>query len=106
MWVPSMMCGWWSLTASWSKSGYHGWVYDYGLHLVDNRVGFPTLVPVETATVSEKVVVDQQAEQIIQDLAPHTLTTDNSYAQATRIRQWAKRGVGLLTPAVQWPTGR
>jgi hypothetical protein len=92
--------------ASWSPSGYHGWVYGYGLHLVDNRVGFPTLVPVETATVSEKVVVDQQAEQIIQDLAPHTLTTDNSYAQATRIRQWAKRGVGLLTPAVQWPTGR
>ena len=27
--------------ASWSKSGYHGWVYGYGLHLVDNRVGFP-----------------------------------------------------------------
>src|SRR2546427_11636210 len=26
---------------SWSKSGYHGWVYGYGLHLVDNRVGFP-----------------------------------------------------------------
>ena len=26
---------------SWSNSGYHGWVYGYGLHLVTNRVGFP-----------------------------------------------------------------
>jgi hypothetical protein len=27
--------------ASWSKSGSHGWVYGYGLHWGDNRVGFP-----------------------------------------------------------------
>jgi hypothetical protein len=39
-------------------------------------------------------------------LSPATLTTDNSYAQATRIRQWAKRGVLLLTPAFKWTTGR
>ena len=92
--------------ASWSKSGYHGWVYGYGLHLVDNRVGFPKLVQVETATVSEKLVIDHQAEQIIQDFAPATVTTDNSYAQARRIREWAKRGVVLLTPACKWTTGR
>src|SRR5215216_4834978 len=52
--------------ASWSKSGYHGWVYGYGLHLVDNRVGFPKLVQVETATGAETIVIDHQAEQIIQ----------------------------------------
>jgi hypothetical protein len=92
--------------ASWSKSGYHGWVYGYGLHLVNNRVGFPKLVQVETATVSEKVVIDQQAEQIITDFGPATVTTDNSDAQAMRIRQWAKRGVVLLTPAFKWAKGR
>jgi hypothetical protein len=92
--------------ASWSKSGYHGWVYGYGLHLVDNRVGFPKLVQVETATVSEKVVIDQQAAQIIHDFDPATVTTDNSYAQAIRIRQWANRGVVLLTPALKWTKGR
>lgn len=92
--------------ASWSKSGYHGWVYGYGLHLVGNRVGFPQLVQVETATVSEAVVIDQQTEPILQDLHPATVTTDNSYAQATRIRHWAQRGVVLLTPAIKWTTGR
>ena len=92
--------------ASWSKSGYHGWVYGYGLHLVDNRVGYPKLVQIETATVSEKLVIDQQADPIIDAFAPSTLTTDNSYAQAIRIRQWAKRGVLLLTPALKWTKGR
>lgn len=94
------------IDASWSKSGYHGWVYGYGLHLVNNRVGFPKLVQVETATVSESTVLDQQAEQIIHDFAPDTISTDNSYAQASRIRRWAKRGVVLLSPAVKWTQGR
>ena len=91
---------------SWSKSGYQGWVYGYGLHLVANRVGFPKMVQVETAAVSEKVVIDHQAEQLLNDFRPATVTTDNSYAQAMRIRQWAKRGVLLLTPALKWTTGR
>ena len=40
--------------ASWSKSGYHGWGYGYGLPLVDNRVGFPGWVQMETAAVAER----------------------------------------------------
>jgi hypothetical protein len=91
---------------SWSKSGYHGWVYGYGLHLVDNRVGFPKMVQVETASVSEKIVIDQQAEPLINTFHPATVSTDNSYAQAMRIRQWATRGVVLLSPAVKWTAGR
>lgn len=51
--------------ASWSKSGSHGWVYGYGLHLVDNRVGFPKWVQIETAAVAESNIIDQQAP-------PHT----------------------------------
>jgi hypothetical protein len=76
------------------------------LHLVNNRVGFPKLAQVETAAVSEKVVIDHQAEQLIHDFRPATVTTDDSYTQATRIRQWAQRGVLLLTPALKWTTGR
>jgi hypothetical protein len=92
--------------ASWSTSGYHGWVSGYGLHLLDKRVGFPKMVHVETATVSEKIVIDHQADQIIHDFEPATVTTDNSYAQARRLRQWAKRGVALVSPAVKWTKGR
>jgi len=78
--------------ASWSKSGYHGWVYGYGLHLVDNRVGFPKWVQIETAAVAESDVIDQQAPPLIQYFHPDTVTTDNSYAKARRIRQWAQQG--------------
>jgi hypothetical protein len=92
--------------ASWSKSGYHGWVDGYGLHLVDNRVGFPQWVQVDTAAVAESDVSDQQAVPLMQSFHPETVTTDNSYAKARRIRQWAQQGVGLLSPAVKWVKGR
>ncbi len=36
-------------------------VHGDGLHLVSNRAGFPKLVQVTPASVSEKVVIDQQA---------------------------------------------
>lgn len=51
--------------ASWSKSGYHGWVYGYALDVVGNRAGFVKLIQVETAAVSEKTVIDQQSDQLI-----------------------------------------
>ncbi|MDE0467014.1 MAG: hypothetical protein OYL97_08140 [Candidatus Poribacteria bacterium] len=40
-------------TATWSKSGYHGWVYDYALHLTSIRNGFPILFEVLPAHVYE-----------------------------------------------------
>jgi Transposase DDE domain len=92
--------------ASWSQSGYHGWVYGYGLHLVDNRVGFPKWVQIETAAVAESDCIDHQATPLIQHFRPDTVTTDNSYAKARRIRQWAQQGVVLLSPAVKWVKGR
>lgn len=91
--------------ASWRKSAYHGWVYGYGLHLTCNQQGFPKLVQVETACVSESQVVDQKTEQIFQ-LMPQILVADNSYFKAMRIRNWAKQGVILLTPATKWKNGR
>ncbi len=92
--------------ATWGKSGYHGWVYGYGLHLTCNRAGFPKLVQVETAALSESHVIDEQADAILHHLTPDTLTADNSYTQASRIRYWAHQGVALLTPALKWVKGR
>jgi hypothetical protein len=92
--------------ASWSKSGYHGWVYGYGLPLVDNRVGFPKWVQIETAAVAASDGIDPQAPSLIQHCRPATVTTDNRDAKARRIRQWAQQGVVLLSPAVQWVKGR
>ncbi len=92
--------------ASWSKSGYHGWVYGYGLHLTCTPAAMPVLLQVETATGSESKVMDQKAAAILDQLQPKTVSTDNSYTKAMRIRTWAKRGVALLTPAHQWLKGR
>jgi len=91
--------------ASWGKSAYHGWVYGYCLHLTCNRSGFPRLVQVETASVDESLVVEQKSELIFQ-LAPRALVADNAYHKAKRVRNWAKAGVLLLTPATKWKNGR
>ncbi|RIK32793.1 MAG: hypothetical protein DCC55_36195 [Chloroflexi bacterium] len=92
--------------ATWSKSGYHGWVYGYGLHLTCNEAAFPALVQVETAAVAEATVIEQQEPILLLTLKPETLAADNSYAKASRIRRWAKQGVVLLTPASKWRKGR
>ena len=91
--------------ASWSKSGYHGWVYGYGLHATCNRQGFPKLAQVETGSVSESQAIDHKATQILQ-LEPNELVGDDSYTKYTRIRAWAKAGVALLVPALKWVKGR
>lgn len=92
--------------ATWSKSAYHGWVYGYGLHATCNEEAFPAMVQVETAAVAESEVLDQKAPTILDRLQPETLAADDAYTKATRIRQWAKRGIALLTPALKWVTGR
>lgn len=92
--------------ATWSKSGYHGWVYGYGLHITCNSAAFPMLVQVETGSVAEKTVIEQKEKQIIGTFESETLSGDNSYAQATRIRRWAKKGVALLSPAFKWKNSR
>lgn len=92
--------------ATWGKSAYHGWLYGYGLHLCDNRAGFPKLVQVETASVAESLILDAQERRLLEDLVPSTLTTDDAYTQAKRIRRFAQAGVVLLTPALRWVSGR
>jgi hypothetical protein len=91
--------------ASWRKSGYHGWVYGYSLHLSCNRAGFPKLVQVETASVSESEVLEHKEEALFA-FHPDAVIGDNAYFKALRLRTWAARGVILLTPAVKWKNGR
>lgn len=92
--------------ATWSKSDYHGWVYGYGLHITCTQNAFPTLITVQSAVVSESWVIDHKASQILTQLSPQTLTADDAYTQAMRIRRWAKLGVALSTPALRWTKGR
>jgi hypothetical protein len=92
--------------ATWGKSTYHGWVYGDGLHLSDKGAGFPNLVQVETASVAQSPVLEAQEPRLLHELAPNTLTTDDAFTQARRIRRWAQAGVVLLTPALRWVKGR
>ena len=92
--------------ATWSKSGYHGWVYGYGLHIICTQTAFPTLMTVQSASVSESWVIDEKASEILTHLSPQTLTADDAYTQAGRIRRWAKSQVALITPALRWTKGR
>jgi hypothetical protein len=92
--------------ATWSKSAYHGWVYGYAVHMTCNQEAFPALLQVETAAVSESEIFDQKEPIILEQLQPETLSADNAYTKAMRIRRWAQRGVALLTPALKWVKGR
>lgn len=94
------------MDATWSKSGYQGWVYGYGLHLTCNLAAFPQLVVVTTAATSETDILDQKEAFILQVIQPRSLTADNGYTKALRIRRWFKQGVALLTPAKKWIKGR
>lgn len=92
--------------ATWSKSGYHGWVYGYSMHLTDNQAGLPKLVQIETAAYSEAQVMQDKEALFLQVIQPDTVCGDNGYTAARRIRQWAAQGVALLTPALKWVKGR
>lgn len=91
--------------AAWGKSGYHGWVYGYGLHLTTNLQGFPKLAIVEPANVADAVILERKKEQLWQ-YNPLAIVGDNGYFQAKRTRAWAKEGILLLTPAKVWQKGR
>jgi hypothetical protein len=92
--------------ATWSKSAYHGWVYGYGIHLTTTQAGFPVLMEVETASFSEKEAIERKEESILKQIKPDTLCGDDAYTKSMRIRNWAKQGVLLLTPALRWRNGK
>ena len=70
-----------------------------------NEFAFPCLIQVETASVSEAEVIDQKAPILLEQIQPATLAADNAYAKASRIRNWVKQGITLLSPAFNWVNG-
>ncbi len=92
--------------ASWKKSAYHGWVYGYDLHLTTTQAGFPVLMEVETASFSEKEALARKEETILTQIKPDSLCGDDAYTKAMRIRNGAKQGVILVTPALRWCKGK
>lgn len=84
--------------ATWSKSGYHGWLYGYGLHTTTNGSGFPKLVSVETASVSEHTVFAEKVPHLLHTNAGY-LVGDDGYTNLKKVRECACHGLVLLTQA-------
>ena len=84
-------------TATWSKSGYHGWVYGYGLHLTGIRNGFPVMFQVLPANVNERKVLDTKKDQLIEK-AVRCIVADNGYVDKKRQAAFAQDEVLLITP--------
>ena len=84
-------------TATWSKSGYHGWVYGYGLHLTSIRNGFPVMFQVLPANVNERKVLDTKKDRLIEK-GVRCIVADNGYVDKKRTAAFAKHQVLLLTP--------
>ena len=84
-------------TATWSKSGYHGWVYGYGLHLTSIRNGFPVMFQVLPANVNERKVLDTKKDRLLEK-GVRCIVADNGYVDKKRQATFAKDGVLLLTP--------
>jgi hypothetical protein len=78
--------------ASWSKSGYHGWVFGYGLHTTVTGSGFPLLAEVKTAKVSEQTVLTQKQDVLFSRNIGY-LIGDDGYTNFDRTEKWAKRGL-------------
>ena len=84
-------------TATWSKSGYHGWVYGYGLHLTATHSGFAVMFQVEPANVNERNVLDTKKEKLV-DRGTRCIVADNGYVDKKRATAFAEVDVLLLTP--------
>jgi len=47
-------------------------------------------VQVETGSLREGPVLDKKEEHLLTHLQPHSLTADDAYTNAMRIRKWAR----------------
>ena len=84
-------------TATWSKSGYHGWVYGYGLHLTCIRNGFPVMFQVLPANVNERKALDTKKGRFLEK-GVRCIVTDNGYVDKKRQTVFAETHMLLLTP--------
>jgi len=86
--------------ATWSKSAYHGWVFGYGLHTTCTSSGFPVLLEADTASVSEHEVIKLKEEAIL-PMNTGYLVTDDGYTDFEKVRDYATKGLLLITPALR-----
>ena len=84
-------------TATWSKSGYHGWVYGHAIHLTSIRNGFPVMFDVLPANVNERNVLDSKKDRLIEK-GIRCIVADNGYVDKKRQATFAEDQVLLLTP--------
>ena len=84
-------------TATWSKSGYHGWVYGYGLYLTNIRNGFPVMFDGLPANVNELKVLDTKKDRLIEK-SVRCIVADNGYVDEKRQTAFAETEVLLFTP--------
>ena len=89
-------------TATWSKSGYHGWVYGHAVHLTCIRNGFPVMFEVLPANVNERKVLDTKKDRLIEK-GVRCIITDKGYIDKKRQVAFAKDDVLLLTPKTTLP---
>ena len=89
-------------TATWSKSGYHGWVYGHAVHLTSIRNGFPVMFDVLPANVNERKVLDTKKDLLIEK-GVRCIVADNGYVDKKRQATFAKDAVLLLTPKTTLP---
>ena len=85
--------------ASWSVSKYRGWVYGYGLHLTVCPEGLPLMSVADTACVSEKAILDQQIDKILEQNVGY-IVADAGYTDLKRTEKLANKGLLLITPVI------
>lgn len=86
--------------ATWSKSAYHGWVFGYGLHTTCTSSGFPIMFYADTASVSEHEVIELKKEAILSNNTGY-LVTDDGYTDLDKVKEYATKGLLLITPAIR-----
>ena len=91
-------------TPTWSKNGYHGWVYGYGLHLTGIRNGFPVMFDVLPANINERKVLDTKKDRLLEK-GVRCIVTDNGYVDKKRQAAFAETDVFLLTPKNDFSRG-
>jgi hypothetical protein len=84
--------------AHWTRSGWHGWVYGWKLHLVVT-VACKAWLPLAAELTPANVANNEQAPTLIESLPPglHFLLGDQHYHDEALVRQCQRRDCILVT---------
>ena len=92
--------------AGWTKSGWHGWVYGWKLHVIVTATRI--LIPLAVTATPADTVDNTMAPCLIRRLPPGVrwLLGDMAYKDRELVRECAGRGVQLVTPRKGGPHPR